>query len=306
MGYKLAGGILGSRRRSLVRSSLFAVCSLVVAAFAVNAYGQANPPGPANLDHFNCYLAKGPVQPQMALLRDQFDRATGRIEVVKDLRMALFCNPVEKTLTTGQSTPIRYPLDHLALYRIPPEPMVPRLVIVRNQFGLQTIVTRRAIMLAVPSGKSQITATTPPQLPPIPGKELDHFKCYGASGQALNVAVSLKDQFLSYTTKLFEPILFCNPVTKVVVFPGNVNANGAPAFSNAEITPIGNPTAHLTCYTQVPRDFQAVVFYNNQFVVPGTLPTVAIQDAEILCVPSLKVRWAPITFDTTVLTGPNG
>ena len=272
-----------------------AVCLFVVAAVAAHAQPST---APANLDHFNCYLAKGPVQPQLAILKDQFD--IGNVEVVQDIRMALFCNPVQKTYN-GAVTNILHPADHLAMYLIPPEPLVPRTVTVQNQFGVQNLVTRRAVILAVPSGKSPINSTTPPQLPPIPNpNELDHFKCYGASGQAPNALVTLKDQFLTLHTRVLEPILFCNPVMKVVP------TATAAGVAGSTVTPILNPTAHLTCYTEIPTPFQSVVVYNNQFVPPNTLPTVPIGNAEILCVPSLKLKWAVVTSTGTTGGNPNG
>lgn len=278
-----------------MRCLTFVVCSLVAAALAVNAQTST---APANLDHFNCYLAPGPPQPQLAILKDQFDAAAGTVEFIQDLRMVLFCNPVQKAYN-GAITKILHPADHLAMYLIPPEPMVPRVVTVQNQFGVQSLVTRRAEILAVPSGKSVITSTTPPQLPPIPNpKELDHFKCYGASGQSINALVSLQDQFLNFRTRVMEPILFCNPVEKTVVAAGNPNSAGV-SVADVDTTTISNATGHLTCYTEVPTPFQSVVVYNNQFAVPGTLPTVAIRNAEILCVPSLKLKWSVITTNTT-------
>jgi hypothetical protein len=255
----------------------------------------AQPPGPPNLDHFDCYVTEAPVQPVTALLFDQFAPATAAGDVVKDIRLVRFCNPVQKTLRNGKVTQIQHPDAHLALYVINPQPAVPRQLTVLNQFGGQVLDTGNAIILAVPSGKAPIPATgVVPNPPPIPDpKELDHFECYIASGKRVGTVVSLKDQFQTEFTRVLQPILFCNPVRKVIP-PTPV--------STGSTTPILNPIAHLTCYIKTPTPFQTVVVYNNQFVRPTTANTPAIAqlfNSDILCVPSLKLRWTVIQPPTS-------
>jgi hypothetical protein len=282
-----------------MRRLTFTLCNIFAAAIAVHA--QPSPTAPANLDHFNCYLAVGHIMPQLAILQDQFDAAAGSKDLVRDLRMILFCNPVQKNYA-GTTTPILHPADHLAMYVVPPEPLVPRSVTITNQFGTQQLITTRAEILAVPSGKTPIAATTVAQLPKIPpANELDHFKCYAASGAAINKTVQLTDQFFTtgYRTTLLQPLMFCNPVAKSVVSL-EPSTNGGSPIVEVNTTQISNPQGHLTCYLQVPQKFSSVVMYNNQFVLPGTLPTQTLGDAEVLCVPSLKSEnWTVITGAST-------
>jgi hypothetical protein len=274
----------------MTRTLTFVVCSLLT----VVGHAIAQPaPGPQNLDHFNCYFAPGPVQQVVLSLQDQFD--IGVTETVRDLRTYQLCNPVEKTLPGGQVTPIQHALDHLIMYVINPQRNTPRVVLVRNQFGDQYLRVGNSVILAVPSGKSvQTSPTALPTRPPIP-TDLDHFKCYVATGASLDKLVSLKDQFQTEVVKILHPYLFCNPVRKTVGLPG------ASALGTTTTTPINNPTAHLTCYTTTPKPFQATVFYNNQFVLPtGPVPSLAVSQSEILCVPSFKLRWSVITPPTSL------
>jgi hypothetical protein len=278
------------------RGSALATCALLASAGSILA--QTNT-GPTGLDHFNCYFAaQGLVQPVLARLQDQFDAAApaavflpGSFETVTDIRPALFCNPVQKTFN-GVTTPILFPTAHLLMYTINPQPSTVRQVTVTNQFGGgQTLHTGRAEILAVPSGKSAIAPSGAfPGIPPIPSPQfLDHFKCYQASGEpVVKGVVTLKDQFQTSTVELLRPVLFCNPVEKVTI---NSNAATAPS---AVITPILHPTLHLTCYLTTPVPFQQPVVYNNQFVMPGTVPTLLLIQSELLCVPSLKQSWSVI------------
>jgi hypothetical protein len=277
---------------------VFAVCSLFAAASAVNAQVSI----PKDLDHFNCYLSPGPIQPASALLHDQFDIAPpsatylpGLFESITDLRSLLFCNPTQKTTASGTTSPILHPDAHLLMYLINPQASIPRRVAIENQFGAAVLDTGRAVILAVPTGKAVVSANSAvPPLPPIPPEqELDHFKCYEAGGRDINAVVTLTDQFRAANTQVLRPFLFCNPTLKEVL-----NTAGAPVT-----TPVTHPLAHLTCYLTTPVAFAGVVTYNNQFVTPGTLPTLTLSQSEILCVPSAKVRWIVIP-PPTVSSGP--
>src|SRR5208282_4665045 len=157
---------------------------------------------------------------------------------------------------------------HLLMYEINPQASIPRHVTVVNQFGTSSLQTGRAVILAVPSGKALLSASTPPQPPAIPPEaELDHFKCYAAAGDAINAVVSLTDQFRTEQVEVLRPFLFCNPAVKEVLNPNN------PAGAGPTTTPINHPLSHLVCYLTTPVAFQGVVIYNNQFAIPGTLPT---------------------------------
>jgi hypothetical protein len=258
------------------------------------------PSGPPEIDHFHCYFAVSPIQPVAVQLQDQFDVALQITENITDLRAVRLCNPVQKnivsvnyftgTVNLGPTTPINHPADHLVLYLMNPQPITPVQVYVENQFGFQTLNTRDAIALAVPSGKVLPNPNNPsgaPELPPIP-TDLNHFKCYSTSGSAVSRIVFLQDQFQSVVEEVLDPILFCNPVQKTVT---TVAADGT---TSSTVTPIVDPVAHLTCYTVTPRPFQALAYYNNQFVAPGTAPSLTVLQSDILCAPSYKLRWSVI------------
>jgi len=211
--------------------------------------------------------------------------------------------------TVPPTVPIINPQAHLAMYLTTPQATaVPRLVPITNQFGAQTLTTGEAELLAVPSGKTPIAATVANvTLPPIPAPGvLDHFRCYSASGATLNRQVLLNDQFFTTNSEaamVLTPRFFCNPVIKTVP-PTNCPTG---QFCPVETTPIFHPTAHLACYLISPATpFQGIVAYNNQFVAPGTLPTVALKSPAILCVPSTKSEnWKPIPPNPLGTTGAN-
>ena len=101
---------------------------------------------------------------------------------------------------------------------------------------------------------------------------LDHFKCYKAKGDLVNVIVNLQDQFgLEPLVLVGHPKLFCNPVDK--------NGEG-----------IKDPTAHLTCYKIVagPEPARDVVVA-NQFGEQ----TLEVKHPQLLCVPSEKILVTP-------------
>ncbi len=98
--------------------------------------------------------------------------------------------------------------------------------------------------------------------------ELDHFKCYKARGERVDIIVSLEDQFgLEPGVMVGKPELFCNPVDK--------DGEG-----------IIDPTAHLTCYKIHDRDkgSKREVLIDNQFGEQ----TLKVKKPELLCVPSIK------------------
>jgi len=111
---------------------------------------------PTELDDFECY--RGKFTPRFAkrdiTLVDQF--GTVDTEVKKP---QLLCNPASRD---GQ--PIRNPLAHLECFALKPR-RVRQTVTVRNDWGEETVVTKKAVMVCVPSGKSEGTATTT-TLPP--------------------------------------------------------------------------------------------------------------------------------------------
>lgn len=267
------------RRASLVRASaagialaflLLALSGAAVASQVEDAGNTQTAPAVHGLplDHFKCYQtdAAPPVPPAVVLLQDQFDGPNNfqQVTVGPALR---FCNPVTK-FHAGAVAPISYPDGHLKLYRIgsPVFPSPPTYhVVVENQFGLQRLrVYGPAEVLAVPTAKN---ATVIPRL-------LDHFKCYRARGVSVSALVDLEDQFhLEKDVKVMRPFGFCNPTVKI-----------HPAGT---VTPILHPDEHLVCYTITQQPFTATVLTLNQFG-QETLP---LRDADVLCVPSKKLKW---------------
>ena len=237
--------------------------------------GVANaqvPPVNEALDHFKCYFpleARVLQQEPPVQLQDQFDIARNEFETVKDMRIVRFCNPVEKT-RGRRITPIIHPTHHLTMFLINPQPIIPREVVVRNQFGVQHLDVRDPQVLAVPTGKSLTLGVQP-----TPPTDLDHYKCYNASGRKIGAVVRLRDQFHTELVRVLEPMGFCNPVRKI---HGDRNVG------------VQNAKDHLTCYTITPTPFQGTVVIANQF----GLGPVSLAKADILCVPSQKVKWEEV------------
>ena len=225
------------------------------------------------LDHFRCYVAQTPIALAVPIrLQDPFDSPTGIFENITSLATARFCNPVKKTLTGGGTTPIVNINHHLTMYAINQQPIVARTAVINNQFGTQNLVLADAKFLLVPTGKG-----IPPVPAPSPSTDLDHYKCYAASGPSLVMPpVVLADQFTTETVTVLQPVLFCNPVLKI---HGNVT------------TPIQHPTAHLTCYATSASHFPGITINTlNQFA----LATLAVRQPDLLCAPSTKLSWTVV------------
>lgn len=241
----------------------------VTALFSGSALGQA-----ARVDHFRCYVI--PTTTVLATniqLQDQFDSPTGTFENITSLTAVRFCNPVQKTVN-GVVTPIVNPAHHLTMYQVNPQTTISRTVVVSNQFGTQTLSVAAPEILAVPTGKS-----IPPTPPPPPPTDLDHYKCYAASGPSLtNVTATLTDQFRTDVVHVIQPVRFCNPVEKI---------------HNGVITRILNPTVHLVCYSTSIVTFRTNINIKNQFVPNGAGLTV--QNPDMLCAPSNKLSWSEVT-----------
>lgn len=122
-----------------------------------------------------------------------------------------------------------------------------------------------------------ITLLAPVTVAAQDGILLSHFKCYGVNGLPPQPSphVGLIDQFEETEATVFEPIMLCNPVTKV--------RDEEPA-----ITAIPPGSEHLVCYItrEVPRRFEArEVSVNNQF---GSDQTLRVSKRAMLCIPSCK------------------
>ncbi|HEY6249999.1 MAG TPA: hypothetical protein VI685_08555 [Candidatus Angelobacter sp.] len=229
-------------------------------------------------DHFLCYHV--PNQPVLNIplrLQDQFDAPAGVFENIAQLQIIRFCNPVTKTVN-GRTFPIGNINHHLTMYRLNQQPIIPRQVVISNQFGSNVLLhTADAQVLAAPTGKA-----LPPSPPPPPSSDLDHYKCYAASGPQVNVVAILTDQFITGLRFLVvHPLYFCNPVEKI---------------RNGVITPIRFPGNHLTCYaltspTVPPRNINIL----NQFIHPPFL-NITVNNPDMLCAPTTKVSWHMMTL----------
>jgi hypothetical protein len=255
--------------------------TLVVLALALTSAMSAQAPPPARVDHFRCYFVpQQPARPVNVQLQDQFDVALHTFEKINQLTIVHFCNPAEK-IVNGVVTPIVNVNHHLTMFMINQQPAIARTVIVNNQFGNQTLSTADARILMVPTGKG-----LPPNPAPSPSTDLDHYKCYAASGTTLNRQATLSDQFFTGTTTVLQPVYFCNPVTKI---------------HNNVTTGILNPDIHLVCYATPPSTMPGrTINLNNQF----GLFTIPVEQADLLCVPSLKLQWHAVATTASARPQP--
>jgi hypothetical protein len=217
-------------------------------------------------DHYLCYKAK--FAPKFAkrevTLVDQFDQA-GAGTQSQVLKPTLFCNPASKN-----GEPLYEKTGHLECYKIKGQKKE-RTVLVRNQFGLRTVMTKKSALLCLPTEKNDEGA---PQ-------QLDHFQCYkGKFPKVEKRDIVLVDQFGTVQTRAVKPQLLCNPTSK----------NGEP---------IHNPLNHLECYKIEPRPVKQTVTARNQF---GD-ETVSTKKAVMVCLPSGKTE--SVTTTTTTVTIPD-
>jgi hypothetical protein len=208
----------------------------------------------ACLDHYKCYKTRtAPFPSRTVSLVDQFGTSTPTV-----VRPTHLCNPADKN-----GGGILDPTAHLMCYQLR-EPTPPRRdVLVRNQFGDQTLTVVKAESLCNPAQKNGVPSEF----------GVDHFKCYRVRGRGfVTRSVSVTDQFETQAATLVKPRLLCNPVDK--------NGEG-----------ILNPAAHLTCYTIkasgafAPRAVSVVDQFAQQdlSVLEGDC-----RKRAFVCVPSLK------------------
>jgi hypothetical protein len=203
----------------------------------------------APLDHFTVYDATGPDGPIVSLA-DQFGTQ------VTDLGLTrLFLAPADKN---GEG--ISDPFSHLTCYEITDGQPGPPGVTVTNQFVIDA-----PIDVGVPT---ELCVPTEKLIAPGP-VDIDHFKCYDAVGDPVDIGVGVVDQFQGFPALVADPFRLCNPADK--------NGEG-----------IGNPDDHLVCYLlQPPGGFLGIpIPIQNQFFPAQT--TVDVGTAFGLCVPSVK------------------
>jgi hypothetical protein len=112
---------------------------------------------PTQLDDFLCYSGKFTPKPASrdVTLVDQF----GILET-ETKAPQLLCNPA-----AVDGSPIANPRTHLECHKIAPRKVKVTATAV-NAFGTETVTTRKAVALCVPSGKTeQVTTTTTSTLP---------------------------------------------------------------------------------------------------------------------------------------------
>jgi hypothetical protein len=215
-------------------------------------------------DHFNGYLAGCPPLPVPidVRLRDQFGEMQGIVEEI-----FMFSTPVEKMLPSGEISPILHPENHLTWYGfIGPVNEPQRTLLVTNQFGAdQEWVVKDPVLLLLPAQKLLPLSHPPPE-------GLDHYLCYDViSGPPVGLdGVILTDQFHQESVSVGDPMLFCNPVDKIVP------DDGLPIYDNEN---------HLACYDIAPYELVLLeVLAIDQF--GEHLPFVF--ENSLLCVPSTK------------------
>lgn len=229
---------------------------------------------PPPVDHQLCYNASGQfkVPPGIRLI-NQFS-PNGFVPVISSA-ITVHCNPVQKTIPSGQVFPITNPDAHLACFPLTVPTIQPTpTVVVTNQFGSATLVPAQPNLLCVPSWKS---LTGPPSRTPTTPPNLNHFTCYPvrvASSGYQPPPLLLQDEFApAPVSAKVNPIPseLCLPTEKIL--------------PTGQIFPIINPAQHLLCYPVSPTPIIPQVWDENQF---GTSP-VTIASTRWLCVPSTKV-----------------
>ena len=241
---------------------------------------------PVRLEHFQCYpvIRSAPDIEVGVGLSDQFSTDLEKEKVlVRDARW--FCNPTRK-LHRGHAFGIGDIRQHLTFYWTLTERREPtRIVKIHNQFGQQTLRTHESLFLAVPTQKARDTASA--MFHDFP-QDLDHFKCYRATGRRVRrPSVGLSDQFILPVTRhrVRKPVAFCNPAEKQ---------------HTDIINPIYNPLAHLTCYSMTAGDaFIGQTGIRNQFGPQGLL----VGTPRVLCVPTRKLGFEEPIPDGTVGDG---
>lgn len=170
-----------------------------------------------------------------------------------------FANPVEKN-----GEPMFDPMLHQTWWTLH-DPQSIWITTIENQFGNAIWQVKDGRYLVLPALKNQ------PGMPP----PWNHYKCYDAVGPAVNIPVTLYDQFGIYQMVATTPVLFCNPVEKCV---------------NGVTYPIINPEMHLACYLlEPPMAFGMPVTAFDQF---GDWQVTPLEPCW-LCLPTMKLFTVP-------------
>jgi hypothetical protein len=237
----------------------------VMAVMAASAQAQRVGVDFVEETHFRCYIVseQTPEPAETVTLSDQFiPEAT--LTVDEPLQ---FCAPTSKN---GEPLGRREQEEHLTMY-VAPQELAPHLrVFTQDQFGERTLEVVSAQYLLVPTQKLVGRLGFP--------KRLNHYWCYEANGPRVDQSVTLADQFGTDRVRVEEPRLFCNPVEKT---------HGQQTFRIIE------EEVHLTCYEiKGPQKTEPTeVGVLNQL----ERDTYMITAFELLCVPSAKLRFEPLS-----------
>lgn len=228
---------------------------------------------PPPVDHQLCYNASSQFAiPGGIRLINQFS-PNGFVPVISSA-LVMHCNPVQKTVPSGQVFPITNPNAHLACFPLRvTSPQPTPTVVVANQFGSATLVPSQPNIFCVPSWKS---LTGPPGKSPTTPPGLNHFTCYPVtvkSGAYAPPPVMLQDEFAP------GPVpVQVNPIPQELCLPTEK------ILPTGQVFPIINPTLHLLCFQVSQTPIKSPVWDENQF---GT-SQVTINPTKWLCLPSTK------------------
>jgi hypothetical protein len=190
------------------------------------------------LDHFKVYKQYyyAEQRPLKVQLQGQFDQAPVAAEID---HMLYFATPVSKN-----NSPIVDKNAHLAFYGLHGPKERRRVVVLKNQFGLQKLLIGPPLYLLVPSQKVEEGSVLPTRL--------DHYKAYQVlEGQMVDRTVVLADQVdRQDRVEVTKPVLFCVPVVKTV---------------GTKTSRIVNAMAHLTFYAITPRRHRVRKTSKDQF-----------------------------------------
>jgi catechol 2,3-dioxygenase-like lactoylglutathione lyase family enzyme len=211
------------------------------------------------LDHFQVYDVANQDAGFLVGLQGQFDEQRERAKLTY---LNAFANPVSKN-----GEPIYDKNAHLTWYNLfdyVPEPT--RLVVFENQFGVQKILTGRAIALLAPAQKYEKGSEFP--------KELDHYKVYQVlQGEPVGRGVKLRDQFDHREAEVTYPWAFAVPVRK---------------WHEGSTFGVHNAKAHLAFYKITPGSVQKARVVRDQF----GRRYLHIYRSVLLGVPSVKREWS--------------
>jgi len=227
------------------------------------------------VDHHLCYTVTGGKYkiPPNIVLKNQFSPKGFKARVGNAV---IHCNPVIKTLPTGQVFGVTNPRAHLLCFKMAAAKQPTPEVVVTNQFGSATLLPGQPNLLCLPSWKS-LTGPPKQSAPQPPG--LSHFTCYpvklppGTAGYQPPNPIMLKDEFAPKPVQVqVSPIPqeLCLPTEKII--------------GTSTDSKIVNPITHLLCFPVTKTPIVPRIWDQNQF---GT-SALSVRATKWLCLPSTK------------------